>query len=380
MQSKLEVKKQLAKHQTTEIVSGLVNISNDNEILPEDVLSVNSINVDKILTETDLATKSTNVDETGFPVKSTYDEDSRTVVLSQEKLFGEAVEVIEMVSQQEILSEETVQEDLHTLIEGDLSGNDISFQGILKEYNSRNSESEVIIDNMRKQLEEQILENVKLKKEIAIKNKILEVRNLRISEVEDINFKLQNQVVDGMLEVSELIKGQTARIEGEQFTAEPFVGRITRDYRKFHMGRGEFLNVENYALAMSNVDKPSQFVKNLSVAVFGKDILRKSTVSGRKSNRSKDEEIPPALDSTKLLAIYDTYKYWLKKERKFSQNEADLEGMKTFSYVSRQIGDLKCNRKKKIYKQVSGRKIIGIEAAEKEAEVENNEAVGVEAA
>lgn len=69
------------------------------------------------------------------------------------------------------------------------------------------------------------------------------------------------------------------------------------------MGRGEFLNIEHYAMAMSNINSNPQFVKNIASSVFDKETLLRSSVTGKKSGRNKNQEIPYSLDKIKLLAI-----------------------------------------------------------------------------
>lgn len=54
------------------------------------------------------------------------------------------------------------------------------------------------------------------------------------------------------------------------------------------MGRVEWISYDTYVLAMNGVNRKNRkvFPKNLSVGIFGYDLLSKSTISGKGSNRN----------------------------------------------------------------------------------------------
>lgn len=54
---------------------------------------------------------------------------------------------------------------------------------------------------------------------------------------------------------------------------------------------------------LDSIDEPRAYVNNLVLAVFGADMLKKSSVTGRPSNRTKGPS-KPALNPTKLKFIY----------------------------------------------------------------------------
>ena len=56
---------------------------------------------------------------------------------------------------------------------------------------------------------------------------------------------------------------------------------------QIHIGRGQRLSSSAYSNILINSRTPCQFVGNTLTAVFGEDILVKSTVTGRKSNRNR---------------------------------------------------------------------------------------------
>lgn len=72
------------------------------------------------------------------------------------------------------------------------------------------------------------------------------------------------------------------------------------------MGRGEWISYDTYLLSMNGVTYKNRktFPRNLCVGVFGYDFLRKSTVSGKGSNRNGNVKKPTEkLDPNKVLAI-----------------------------------------------------------------------------
>lgn len=77
---------------------------------------------------------------------------------------------------------------------------------------------------------------------------------------------------------------------------------------QIHIGRGVWLSNDTYILAAHNIkfSTKRKFVRNILISIFGHDVLASSTISGRNSNRSKNNERPNALDPTKLLAVKGT--------------------------------------------------------------------------
>ncbi|XP_031789233.1 uncharacterized protein LOC116418306 [Nasonia vitripennis] len=80
---------------------------------------------------------------------------------------------------------------------------------------------------------------------------------------------------------------------------------------EIHLGRGVWLLKEKYDTAERNaVGTFAKFVRNLAVAVFGKETLAQSSVSGKSGPRSQDKDNEGgrlALSSTKLLALNGMY-------------------------------------------------------------------------
>lgn len=73
------------------------------------------------------------------------------------------------------------------------------------------------------------------------------------------------------------------------------------------MGREQWISTETYADVMSTEKSFPKIVKRFAIDMFGKKVLRKSTVTGFSSNRSNAGRVPTeTLSSAKLLAIRGT--------------------------------------------------------------------------
>lgn len=74
------------------------------------------------------------------------------------------------------------------------------------------------------------------------------------------------------------------------------------------MGYNEWILSEKYNAITVNSPKPSVFVKEMAVAVFGIETLKNSSVTGKLANSNKKKIMEnvspyPALDTKKRMAI-----------------------------------------------------------------------------
>ena len=75
---------------------------------------------------------------------------------------------------------------------------------------------------------------------------------------------------------------------------------------QIHLGRGIWMLYDTYLLAISGirVKTRKRFFRQVSVALFGFDVLAKSTITGQGSNRNGRSKKPEMqVDPKKLLAI-----------------------------------------------------------------------------
>ncbi|XP_033222864.1 uncharacterized protein LOC117176713 [Belonocnema kinseyi] len=101
----------------------------------------------------------------------------------------------------------------------------------------------------------------------------------------------------------------------------PSVGFIRQSDKHIHLGRGIYMPLLCYDAAKVNAkSKFSIFFRNIAVFVFTPQVLISSSVEGIKCNRTKTSH--PALDSTKLSAIHDISRFYLKE---LGTNEVTIE-------------------------------------------------------
>lgn len=72
---------------------------------------------------------------------------------------------------------------------------------------------------------------------------------------------------------------------------------------KIHLGRDIWMPSQIFDSIVCNSRTKAQFVKNCAVAIFGKETLKRSSVTGSASNRCADRAARPKLDGTKMLAL-----------------------------------------------------------------------------
>ncbi|XP_051176162.1 MATH and LRR domain-containing protein PFE0570w-like [Leptopilina boulardi] len=153
----------------------------------------------------------------------------------------------------------------------------------------------------------------------------------------------------------------------------PPVGYVTETESHIHLGRGEWLPYNAYALAISNISMKNRKVlfRNISVALLGYDALAKTTITGKGSNRNQGTKVPESkLDPKKLLAIKDIYRHFCITELRMDQIDAELEAGEANERIRKKISQLKGIKNKPMK---SGQNILGNTAevlTEKEDEQE----------
>ncbi|XP_011257022.2 pentatricopeptide repeat-containing protein PFL1605w-like [Camponotus floridanus] len=110
-----------------------------------------------------------------------------------------------------------------------------------------------------------------------------------------------------------------------------------------HIGRNQWLDEKVYNNVNNKSKNPKQFVGNVLVAVFGSEILQKSTITGRASNKMNSKEKFNQLDPTVAAACKDAYAHWLETlyAKIFPDYHHELEFANFNEYASKKISYLK---------------------------------------
>ncbi|CAD6209989.1 GSCOCG00012227001-RA-CDS [Cotesia congregata] len=82
------------------------------------------------------------------------------------------------------------------------------------------------------------------------------------------------------------------------------------------------------------------FVKNIAMAVYGAQYLKEHSVKGKACNKTKSKP-RPAIDNKKALAIKEIYEYYLKENKRFTEEEAAEEANNYEDYIRGKICDLR---------------------------------------
>ncbi|CAH1173957.1 unnamed protein product [Phaedon cochleariae] len=167
----------------------------------------------------------------------------------------------------------------------------------------------------------------KLKKKISAleeQNKLLQY----------LNISLQKDVIELH---KDLKKKLISELTIERYPENLMVGQIIGD--EVHLGQNIFLKKEIYNSCLVSAKSGAQFVKNIAVSIFGIEILKNSSVTGKMSNRIKKSEARPPLDPNKLKAIKEIYEHYLTKK---GENAVSIERnlSKIGLYISSKISDL----------------------------------------
>ncbi|CAH1183859.1 unnamed protein product [Phaedon cochleariae] len=192
---------------------------------------------------------------------------------------------------------------------------------------------QTIYQDFQKTIDHLKKENDMLKKENGMLKKEKESFKTKTEHFEDLNISLQKEVID-------LLKDFKNKLTPDIAIHKPGdikVGQIVDD--EVHIGQDIFLKKSTYNSCLVSARSGAQFVKNIAVAIFGIDVLKNSSVTGKTSNRIKKPDARPPLDPNKLQAIRDIYKHYLLQK---GQDEVSLDYdlSKIGVHISSKISDL----------------------------------------
>ncbi|XP_057329838.1 BEN domain-containing protein 5-like [Microplitis mediator] len=121
---------------------------------------------------------------------------------------------------------------------------------------------------------------------ILIKNKELQDLKVKYEETIERNIKLQVEVIGGQKLILEGLKNIKA--SGIDNESEVKIGFIDENNGKAYLGNGHWITTNFYHTLMA-IPRVRVLVENLARHIFGDEVLLKSTVSGKTSNRSKNK-------------------------------------------------------------------------------------------
>ncbi|XP_044586088.1 uncharacterized protein LOC123266122 [Cotesia glomerata] len=134
-------------------------------------------------------------------------------------------------------------------------------------------------------------------------------------------------------------------IDFENIKVPPPVGFVRTDTEMIHCGQNVWITVQDYNNAKAAAGTDAIFVKNIAVNIFTRDVLKTSSITGKRSNRTKGPA-KPKLDPIKMLAVRGIYRHYLKKHRQLSEKHINEKIDDYVEYIRGKISDLE--RPKKI--------------------------------
>ncbi|XP_034935245.1 uncharacterized protein [Chelonus insularis] len=126
----------------------------------------------------------------------------------------------------------------------------------------------------------------------------------------------------------------------------PPIGDDDKDNKSTHIGGGESIPTTTYKLMMSE-KKPSVFVRDAAKVLFGEEILRISTITGKLSNRSRKSQklkMEQKKLDPRLLNILEDFTTHYSNQLKFSEmSSVERNGhiYKIGTYMGGLISELK---------------------------------------
>ncbi|KAJ8682815.1 hypothetical protein QAD02_018607 [Eretmocerus hayati] len=194
-------------------------------------------------------------------------------------------------------------------------------------------------------------------KEIEDLKKRLQEKDDSLTELTRTNTALQNLVIKNFKELYGIVRDMKQR---NAETADPngshlSVGFEDESNDMVHVGRDQWIPRDEWVYAFG-MTHPKPFARYLALHSYGPETLKKSTISGKPSNRKKKKgmtesdggdaekiEKPNRLDPEKLEAIKDSTRFFLKSQKfdewKTQTKESCIESVN--SYLTTYISDMK---------------------------------------
>ncbi|XP_024878180.1 uncharacterized protein LOC112458665 isoform X1 [Temnothorax curvispinosus] len=110
----------------------------------------------------------------------------------------------------------------------------------------------------------------------------------------------------------------------EDINKSPVPGFIRKNgnEEKIHYGQNIWIDKMTYDNAVFDAHLDVMFIKNMALAIFGDKKLKRSSVTGASSNRTKSNP-KPSLNLTKALAVRDIFRYFLELYRRYNKHKIE---------------------------------------------------------
>ncbi|XP_044742016.1 uncharacterized protein LOC123302987 [Chrysoperla carnea] len=195
------------------------------------------------------------------------------------------------------MSEEWIQHQMDSITQGEMI-DEIDEETMTNVVDARRYVEAVTEENRLILEEDSPNENIE---NIESKRKYQELEE-RYRKLEERCEKLEEELRRKNFIVDKHIRPVAAKVVKKE------VGSFDQDTGQIYLG--ENVSIAEVFASWLNLAKPAQFVKKITRIVFGEEVLRSSTLSGRTSNRSKKDIQPMRLDDKKLAIITDIFS-WL---------------------------------------------------------------------
>ncbi|XP_044597537.1 uncharacterized protein LOC123274110 isoform X4 [Cotesia glomerata] len=134
--------------------------------------------------------------------------------------------------------------------------------------------------------------------------------------------------------------GNNTGLDISNINRPPAVGYVRVDNNTIHLGQGIWLPKQTYCDVVFSATTNAMFVKNIAMAVYGAQYLKEHSVKGKACNKTKSKP-RPAIDIKKALAIKEIYEYYLKENKRFTEEEEAEEANNYEDYIRGKICDLR---------------------------------------
>ncbi|KAJ8677240.1 hypothetical protein QAD02_013027 [Eretmocerus hayati] len=203
-------------------------------------------------------------------------------------------------------------------------------------------EESSVVQDLKKIISEKDTIISQQKKKIAALEKVLMDKENMLCDLTKCSVDLQRAVINDFLELHEIV----------QDLKQSKPNTVSPDGLHIAIGYLNICNFKNDWQYLFSLTEPSEFVREMARSLIGEEILIKSTVSGRGTNRKGKGNVEKwdRVDPVKVEAIRDSLNHFLKSY-KFETMPSSVKLQHVHSvteYLRSLISDLKKNKKGRV--------------------------------